>query len=176
MDWFESANEYLAAWKARDATWRDKFNLGALQALRLGRAEAERLNRNYIGTEHLFLGLTKLGPASPHNLFRKLGVNFELIGAEIEKLAGFGTFLNEPLRIPYTPRLNKVINSAKEDAKALSNSRVGPGHLLSGLLKESEGVIAATFKNLGMDRDQLRNRVLEEMRSTKAFSTESKIE
>lgn len=174
MDWFESANEYLIAWKARDASWRKEFNPGALRALELARSEANRLNRNYIGTEHLLLGLTKLAPESPDNLFRKLGLDIEHIGSEVERSAGAGTIPNEPVSIPYTPRMRKVLKSAKEDAKAIGSPRVGPGHLLSGLLVEREGCTAAVFKNLGMDRDNLRNHALNELRPTGASGVNPK--
>jgi ATP-dependent Clp protease ATP-binding subunit ClpC len=170
MDWFESATEYLAAWKERDAASNERnaaykeFTPGALRGLELARSEADRLNRNYVGTEHVLLGLTILSPESPENLFRKLGMNLELIRSEVEKIAGTGREKNGPEGLPYTPRVRTVFESAKHDAKALDHFRVGPGHLLSGLLKESEGSTAAVFKSLKIDREEMRRRVLDEMK------------
>jgi ATP-dependent Clp protease ATP-binding subunit ClpC len=164
MDWFESAHEDVAAWKARNAAWRKEFTPGALRGLELARMEAGRLNRNYVGTEHILLGLTKLGPESQNNLLRKLGLDLKLIRLEVEKIAGTGREKNGPDSLPFTPRAKTVIETAKRDAKALGPSRVGPGHLLSGLLKETEGCTASVFKNLKMDREEMRRWVLEEMK------------
>jgi ATP-dependent Clp protease ATP-binding subunit ClpC len=168
MDWFQSANEHLTKWKASkaasDAAWRKEFNPGALKALELARKEAERLNRNYLGVEHILLGLTKLSPQSPSNLLNKLGLDLEILRSELEKAAGVGRAKCAPNHSPFTPRVTKVIETAKMDAKSLGVSRVGPGQLLSGLLNESEGCVAAVFKTLKLDRQQTRRRALEEMK------------
>jgi ATP-dependent Clp protease ATP-binding subunit ClpC len=169
MDWFESANEHLAKWKASnaasDAAWRKVFNPGALKGLELARKEADRLNRNYVGVEHILLGLTILGPQSPHNLLRKLGLNLEVLQSELEKEAGVGRVKIAPNNFSFTPRAKKVFETAKTDAKSVGGSRVGPGHLLSGLHNESEGCVAAVFKTLKLDRQDTRRRALEEMKS-----------
>jgi ATP-dependent Clp protease ATP-binding subunit ClpC len=168
MDWFASAHEHLAKWKARqaasDATWRKEFNPGALRALELARKEADRLNRSYVGTEHILLGLTILSPESPDNLLRKLGLNLENVRSEVEKVAGVGREKLLANSLPFTPRAAKVLEDAKTDAKALGCSRVGPGHLLSALLQEGEGCTAAVFKGLSVNREEMRRRVLEEMK------------
>jgi ATP-dependent Clp protease ATP-binding subunit ClpC len=164
MEWFESANEYLAEWKARDAAWHREFTAGALRGLELARREAVRMNRNYIGTEHILLGLTRLAPDSPNNLLRKLGLDLELIQSEVERVAGVGREKYGQDSLPHTPRATTVIETAKQDAKVLGRSRVTPGHLLSGLLKETGGSTAAVFKNLKLDREELRRRVLEELK------------
>jgi ATP-dependent Clp protease ATP-binding subunit ClpC len=181
MDWFESATEYLAAWKERDAASKEErnaafkeFTPGALRGLELAGSEANRLNRNYVGTEHVLLGLTILSPESPENLLRKLGMNLELIRLEVEKIAGTGREKNGPESLSYTPRVRAVLESAKHDAKALGHSRVGPGHLLSGLLKQTEGSTAAVFKSLKIDREEMRRRVLEEMKPASGKSEPTK--
>jgi ATP-dependent Clp protease ATP-binding subunit ClpC len=176
MDWFESASEYLAAWKARDAEWRKDFAPGALRTLTLARHEADLLNHNYIGTEHVLLGLTELSPDSPYNLLTKLGLNLAALRNEVKRNVGPGTIRNGTLSLPYTPRMQKVLKTTRGDAKEVGNCRVGPGHLFSGLLHESEGCTAVVFRNLALNREQMRHRVLEELRTARDSADQKQAE
>jgi ATP-dependent Clp protease ATP-binding subunit ClpC len=164
MDWIESATEYLEDWKARNAAWRSKFTSGALKCLSLARDEAVRLHRDYVGAEHLLLGLTNLSPDSPDHLLRVVGLDIDKIRLEAGRLAGAGVPTVEHLQTPYTPRAKRVIENARKDADCLGRRKVGPGQLFSALLLESEGRTAQIFDCLKLDRTDLRAKSLAAMK------------
>ena len=141
----------------------NNFTPRAQQVLALARKEADRFNHNYVGTEHLLLGLIKLGQGVAVNVLQKMGLDPETVRQEVEKQVGFGPENKMSGNIPYTPRVKKVLALAGKEAKALQHSYVGTEHILLGLLREGEGVAARVLKNLEVDLDRTRNEVLKEL-------------
>jgi ATP-dependent Clp protease ATP-binding subunit ClpC len=141
----------------------NNFTPRAQQVLALSRKEADRFNHNYVGTEHLLLGLIKLGQGVAVNVLQKMGLDLETVRQEVEKQVGSGQENKIAGNIPYTPRVKKVLALAGKEAKALQHSYVGTEHILLGLLREGEGVAAQVLRNLEVDLDRTRNEVLREL-------------
>jgi len=141
----------------------NNFTPRAQQVLALARKEADRFNHNYVGTEHLLLGLIKLGQGVAVNVLQKMGLDLETVRMEVEKQVGSGPEQKMVGNIPYTPRVKKVLALAGKEAKALNHSYVGTEHILLGLLREGEGVAARVLKNLEIDIERTRNEILKEL-------------
>jgi ATP-dependent Clp protease ATP-binding subunit ClpC len=141
----------------------NNFTPRAQQVLALARKEADRFNHNYVGTEHLLLGLIKLGQGVAVNVLQKMGLDLETVRMEVEKQVGSGPETKMVGNIPYTPRVKKVLALAGKEAKALNHSYVGTEHILLGLLKEGEGVAARVLKSLEVDIDRTRTEILKEL-------------
>jgi len=141
----------------------NNFTPRAQQVLALARKEADRFNHNYVGTEHLLLGLIKLGQGVAVNVLQKMGLDLETVRVEVEKQVGSGPETKMTGNIPYTPRVKKVLALAGKEAKSLNHSYVGTEHILLGLLREGEGVAARVLKNLEVDIERARNEVLKEL-------------
>src|ERR1700704_473817 len=139
------------------------FTPRAQQVLALARQEAERFNHNYVGTEHLLLGLIKLGQGVAVNVLQKMGLDLETVRMEVEKHVGSHPETKMVGNIPYTPRVKKVLALAGKEAKALNHSYVGTEHILLGLLREGEGVAARVLKSLEVDIERTRNEILKEL-------------
>ncbi len=139
------------------------FTPRAQQVLALARKEAERFNHNYVGTEHLLLGLIKLGQGVAVNVLQRMGLDLERVRLEVEKHVGSHPETNMIGNIPYTPRVKKVLALAAKEAKALNHSYVGTEHILLGLLREGEGVAARVLKSLEVDPARTRNEILKEL-------------
>jgi ATP-dependent Clp protease ATP-binding subunit ClpC len=139
------------------------FTPRAQQVLALARKEADRFNHNYVGTEHLLLGLIKLGQGVAVNVLQKMGLDLETVRMEVEKQVGSGPDTKISGNIPYTPRVKKVLALAGKEAKALHHSYVGTEHILLGLLREGDGVAARVLKSLDVDLERARNEVLKEL-------------
>jgi ATP-dependent Clp protease ATP-binding subunit ClpC len=142
----------------------NNFTPRAQQVLALARKEADRFHHNYVGTEHLLLGLIKLGQGVAVSVLQKMGLDLETVRAEVEKQVGIGQESKTPVgSIPYTPRVKKVLALAGKEAKALNHSYVGTEHILLGLLREGEGVAARVLKTLEVDIERTRNEILREL-------------
>src|SRR5512140_457091 len=141
----------------------NNFTPRAQQVLALARKEADRFNHNFVGTEHLLLGLIKLGQGVAVNVLQKLGLDLETVRLEVEKQVGTGPDQKMMGNIPYTPRVKKVLALAQKEAKALNHTYVGTEHILLGLLKEGDGVAARVLKNLDVDIEQARQEILKEL-------------
>ena len=141
----------------------NNFTPRAQQVLALARKEADRFNHNYVGTEHLLLGLLKLGQGVAINVLGKMGLDLETVRMEVEKQVGSGPETKMVGNIPYTPRVKKVLALAGKEAKALGHSYVGTEHILLGLLREGDGVAAKVLKNLDVDIERTRNEILREL-------------
>ena len=124
----------------------NNFTPRAQQVLALARKEADRFNHNYVGTEHLLLGLIKLGQGVAVNVLQKMGLDLDTVRMEVEKHVGSHPETKMVGNIPYTPRVKKVLALAGKEAKALNHSYVGTEHILLGLLREGEGVAARVLK------------------------------
>lgn len=141
----------------------NNFTPRAQQVLALARKEADRFNHNYVGTEHVLLGLIKLGQGVAVNVLQKLGLDLETVRMEVEKQVGTGPEGKSSSNIPYTPRVKKVLALASKEAKALNHSYVGTEHILLGLLREADGVAARVLKTLDVDIERARNEILKEL-------------
>ena len=141
----------------------NNFTPRAQQVLALARKEADRFNHNYVGTEHLLLGLIKLGQGVAVNVLTKLGLDLETVRLQVEQQVGSGPETKMVGNIPYTPRVKKVLALASKEAKALNHSYVGTEHILLGLLREGEGVAAQVLRNLDINLDKARNEILKEL-------------
>ncbi|HXX41638.1 MAG TPA: ATP-dependent Clp protease ATP-binding subunit [Chthoniobacterales bacterium] len=141
----------------------NNFTPRAQQVLQLARKEADRFNHNYVGTEHLLLGLIKLGQGVAVNVLQKMGLDLETVRMEVEKQVGSGPETKIVGNVPYTPRVKKVLALAGKEAKALSHSYVGTEHILLGLLKEGEGVAARVLKSLEIDIERTKNEIQKEL-------------
>ena len=141
----------------------NNFTPRAQQVLALARKEADRFNHNYVGTEHLLLGLIKLGQGVAVNVLQKMGLDLETVRMEVEKHVGSHPETKMIGNIPDTPRVKKVLAFAGKEAKALNHSYVGTEHILLGLLREGEGVAARVLKSLEVDPARTRNEILKEL-------------
>src|SRR5467141_828891 len=151
----------------------NNFTPRAQQVLALARKEADRFNHNFVGTEHLLLGLIKLGQGVAVNVLQKLGLDLETVRMEVEKQVGTGPDQKMIGNIPYTPRVKKVLALAAKEAKALNHTYVGTEHILLGLLREGDGVAARVLKNLDVDIEQTRQEILKELDPNFASGEES---
>jgi|TARA_B110000908_G_C10264025_1_gene461890 ATP-dependent Clp protease ATP-binding subunit ClpC len=141
----------------------NNFTPRAQQVLALARKEADRFHHNYVGTEHLLLGLINLGQGVAVNVLQKMGLDLQTVRAAVEKQVGTGPESKPSGNIPYTPRVKKVLALAGKEAKALNHSYVGTEHILLGLLREGEGVAARVLKSLEVDIERCRNEILSEL-------------
>ena len=141
----------------------NNFTPRAQQVLALARKEADRFNHNYIGTEHVLLGLIKLGQGVAVSVLQRMGLDLESVRMEVEKEVGTGPDTKSSTNIPYTPRVKKVLALANKEAKQLNHSYVGTEHILLGLLREGEGMAARVLTSLSVDLQTTRNEVLAEI-------------
>ncbi len=139
------------------------FTPRAQQVIQLARKEAGQFNHQYVGTEHLLLGLIALGEGVAVNVLERLGVDLEALRLEVEKAVGQGPETKVAGALPLTPRAKKVLALAKSEAGALNHNYVGTEHILLGLLREEEGVAARVLKNLNVDIERARIEVLKEL-------------
>jgi ATP-dependent Clp protease ATP-binding subunit ClpC len=140
----------------------EQFTERARKVLGLARQEAQKFNHEYIGTEHILLGLILEGSGVAATVLRNMEVDLRKIRLEIEKLVQQGPqVMTAPSKLPFTPRAKRVIDLAKEEASSLNHEHVGTEHLLLGLLRENEGIAAQVLMNLGVRLDEVREEVLE---------------
>ena len=139
------------------------FTPRAQQLLALSRKEADRFHHNFVGTEHLLLGLIALGQGVAVNVLLKMGLDLETVRLEVEKQVGTGPDQKMIGNIPYTPRVKKVLALAAKEAMALNHICVGTEHILLGILREGDGVAGRVLKNLEVDIEQTRVEILKEL-------------
>src|SRR6266851_4631866 len=140
----------------------ERFTDRARKVMQLANQEAQRFNHEYIGTEHILLGLVKEGSGVAANVLKNLDVDLRKIRLEVEKIVqtGSGGDMVTMGKLPHTPRAKKVIEYSIEEARNLNHNYVGTEHLLLGLLREQEGVAAQVLMNLGMKLEDVREEVL----------------
>ena len=143
--------------------WLRRFTPRAQQVLQLARKEAERFNHNFVGTEHLLLGLISLGCGVAVNVLQKAGLDLQSVRTEVEKQVGIGPDRKVIGVIPYTPRVKKVLALAAKEAKALNHTYVGTEHILLGLLREGDGVAARVLSSLNVKLEKTRLEILREL-------------
>ncbi|MFN6207205.1 MAG: ATP-dependent Clp protease ATP-binding subunit [Planctomycetota bacterium] len=138
----------------------ERFTDRARKVMQLANQEAQRFNHEYIGTEHMLLGLVKEGTGVAANVLKNLDVDLRKIRLEVEKLVQSGPEMITMGKLPQTPRAKKVIEYSMEEARNLNHNFVGTEHLLLGLLREHEGVAAQVLMNLGLKLEDVREEVL----------------
>jgi len=138
----------------------ERFTDRARKVMALANQEAQRFNHEYIGTEHILLGLVKEGSGVGANVLKNLDVDLRKVRLEVEKLVKSGPDMVTMGKLPQTPRAKKVIEYAIEEARALNHNYVGTEHLLLGLLREQDGVAAQVLMNLGLKLEEVREEVL----------------
>jgi ATP-dependent Clp protease ATP-binding subunit ClpC len=138
----------------------ERFTDRARKVMALANQEAQRFNHEFIGTEHILLGLVKEGSGVGANVLKNLDVDIKKLRLEVEKLVKSGPDMVTMGKLPQTPRAKKVVEFAIEEARALNHNYVGTEHLLLGLLRETEGVAAQVLMNLGLKLEDVRQEVL----------------
>ncbi|QVE48902.1 ATP-dependent Clp protease ATP-binding subunit [Chlamydia crocodili] len=141
----------------------EKFTNRAKQVIKLAKKEAQRLNHNYLGTEHILLGLLKLGQGVAVNVLRNLGVDFDTAKQEVERLIGYGPEIQVYGDPALTGRVKKSFESANEEAGVLEHNYVGTEHLLLGILNQADGVALQVLENLHIDPREVRKEILKEL-------------
>ena len=137
-----------------------RFTDRARKVIALANQEAQRFNHEWVGTEHVLLGLVKEGTGVGANVLKNLDVDLHKVRMEVERIVKSGPEMAPMGRLPQTPRAKKVLEYAIEEAKALNHNYVGTEHLLLGLLREREGVAAQVLMNMGLKLEEVREEVL----------------
>ena len=139
----------------------DRFTDRARKVMALARKEAQRFSHDFIGTEHILLGLVQEGSGVAANVLKNLDVDSGKIRAEIERQVQSGHSIVHMGQLPFTPRAKKVLELCQEAAKELGHGYIGTEHLLLGLIREEQGVAATVLRDLGLQLDDVRTEVLE---------------
>jgi len=138
----------------------ERFTDRARKVMALANQEAQRFNHEYIGTEHILLGLVKEGSGVGATVLKNLDVDIKKLRLEVEKLVKSGPDMVTMGKLPQTPRAKKVIEYAIEEARALNHNYVGTEHILLGLLRETEGIAAQVLMGMGLKLEDIRQEVL----------------
>jgi ATP-dependent Clp protease ATP-binding subunit ClpC len=141
------------------------FTPRAKHVLVLAQKEAERFNHDYVGTEHLLLGLIALGEGVAVAVLKSMGLNLDQLRLEVEKVCGVGGPTKQAGIIPFTPRLKRVLILAATEAKAMNYNFIGTEHLLLALLREGESAAAKLLSNMKVDIEQVRREVIKALDS-----------
>ena len=158
-----------------DKDKNNNFTPRARKVVELARAEARRFNHNYVGTEHILLGLIKLGEGVAVNVLGRMGLDLKTVRTAVEKQVGPGPEeAKAPETIPLTPRVQKVMAHALTEARALGHAYVGTEHILLGLLKEGEGVAARVLQQLDVDLERCRKEILADIDPSASDDVEKK--
>jgi ATP-dependent Clp protease ATP-binding subunit ClpC len=139
----------------------DRFTDRAKKVMSFARQEAMKFNHEYIGTEHILLGLVQEGSGVAANVLKNMTIDLEKIRHEVEKIVKTGPSMVTMGQLPFTPRAKKVLELSLEEASQLSHNYIGTEHLLLGLIRENEGIAAQVLMNLGVKLDEVREEVLE---------------
>lgn len=154
----------------------NNFTPRAQQVLTLARKEAKRLNHGHIGSEHLLLGLLKLGQGVAVNVLEHLGVNLDSVRTEIENNIESDSSTNalkSTSELPYTPKVRKILSLAGKEAKNLNHSYIGTEHILLGMLKDADSIATQILKSLDVDIDEVREEILSELNPNSDQSEEN---
>ena len=137
-----------------------RFTENAQKIILIAQEEAKRLNHDYVGTEHILLGLSALDGTVSHKILTGLGITFRKVRQEIEKMVGIGDTIMLSGEIPFTPRAKKVLEFSVEESQLLGVEHIGSEHILLGLIHEEEGVAGKILENLGLNLTAVRDAVL----------------
>jgi ATP-dependent Clp protease ATP-binding subunit ClpC len=139
----------------------DRFTDRAKKVMNLARQEAQRFNHEYLGTEHILLGLVQEGSGVAANVLKNMSIDLNKIRTEVEKIVKSGPSMVTMGQLPFTPRAKKVLELSMEEAGNLGHNYIGTEHLLLGLIKENEGIAAQVLINLGVKLEDVREEVLD---------------
>ena len=172
MSWFDDAEDILARMKKaqmKEAHEWENFTPRALRAFADAGDEARAMNLNFLGIEHLLLGLLMLGSGVAVNVMKSHGINLESFRALVYKMhGGVSETQSPPFHITLTPRLKHVLANAKKEAAALNHTYIGTEHLLLSILLETDGVPFIIFKQANIDPNAMRAEILEEIQPRKS--------
>ena len=167
MGLFEKARDGLKQLQSQQQAaaeyWTD-FTPRMRQVFVLAKEEAKRMNHGFIEAEHLLLGLIGLGNGVAVNVLKNLGLNLESVRAEIARQVGGASEPGASESLLPSPRAMRVLDRAKKEAKLLGHTYTGTGHLLLGLLGESEGLAAQVLQKFDVEREKVRQVILEELK------------
>ena len=138
----------------------ERFTDRARRVVVLAQEEARMLNHNYIGTEHILLGLLHEGEGAAYQALTALDISLDTVRAKVEEIIGTGQ-KEASGHIPFTPRAKKVLELSLRESLQLGHSYIGTEHILLGLLREGEGVAAQVLVKMGTDLNRVRQRVVE---------------
>ena len=138
----------------------ERFTDRARRVVVLAQEEARLLNHNYIGTEHILLGLIHEGEGVAAKALESLGISLEAVRAQVEEIIGHGGSAPSG-HIPFTPRAKKVLELSLREALQLGHNYIGTEHILLGLIREGEGVAAQVLVKLGADLSRVRQQVIQ---------------
>ena len=138
-----------------------RFTENAQKIILIAQEEAKRLNHDYVGTEHILLGLSAIDGTVSHKILTNLGVTFRKVRQEIEKMVGIGDTIMLLGEIPFTPRAKKVLELAVEESQVLNTEHIGTEHILLGLVREEEGMAGKILENLGLRLETVREAVID---------------
>jgi ATP-dependent Clp protease ATP-binding subunit ClpC len=150
----------------------DKFTERARKVLQLAQEEAQRFNHNYIGTEHILLGLVREGDGVAARVLNNLGIELHKVRSAVEFIIGRGDRMVMG-DIGLTPRAKRVIELAVDEARRLNHHYIGTEHLLLGLVREGEGIAAGVLESLGVSLEKVRAQVIEVLKSSSGYSSGS---
>ncbi|MBQ8032831.1 MAG: NDP-hexose 4-ketoreductase, partial [Elusimicrobiaceae bacterium] len=137
-----------------------RFTENAQKIILIAQEEAKRLNHDYVGTEHILLGLCAIEGTVSNKILTSLGVSFRKVRLEIEKMVGIGDTIMLLGEIPFTPRAKKVLELSVEESQQLNAQYIGTEHILLGLIREEEGMAGKILSNLGLTLPLVRDTVL----------------
>ncbi len=147
----------------------DKFTERARKTLQLAQEEAQRFNHNYIGTEHILLGLVREGDGVAARVLNNLGIELNKVRSAVEFIIGRGDRMVTG-EIGLTPRAKRVIELAVDEARRLNHHYIGTEHLLLGLVREGEGIAAGVLESLGVSLEKVRAQVIEVLKSSSGYA------
>jgi ATP-dependent Clp protease ATP-binding subunit ClpC len=165
MNWFSELRKALTSSTREEREFIERCSRltpRACEVLRLARDEAVRLRHDFVGTEHMLLGLIRLGTGVAANVLAKMSCDLEAVRSEIEKQVGQGAERKVAENITLTPRAKRVIEIAGQEAKGLNHNFIGTEHLLLGLL-EGDGVAGRVLNALGVNVEAARQQILKEL-------------
>jgi ATP-dependent Clp protease ATP-binding subunit ClpA len=148
----------------------ERFTDRARRVVVLTQEEARLLNHNYVGTEHMLLGLIREGQGVAATALESLHISLEAVRKQVEKIIGRGEAA--PTEFPFTPRAKKVLELSFREAQQLGHNHIGTEHILLGLIREGEGVAAQVLQGLGADLNHVRQTVIQEMTGHAASTSE----
>jgi ATP-dependent Clp protease ATP-binding subunit ClpC len=152
----------------------ERFTDRARRVVVLAQEEARMLNHNYIGTEHILLGLAHEGESVAARALGSLGISLETVRRDVEEIIGQGQSA-PPGHIPFTPRAKKVLELSLREALQLGHSYIGPEHLLLGLVREGEGVAAQVLQKRGAELKRVRQEVIDTLAATPITETTAEV-
>src|SRR6266513_2345970 len=151
----------------------DKFTERARKVLQLAQEEAQRFNHNYIGTEHILLGLVREGDGVAARVLNNLGIELHKVRSAVEFIIGRGDRMVMG-EIGLTPRAKRVIELAVDEARRLNHHYIGTEHLLLGLVREGEGIAAGVLESLGVSLEKVRAQVMQVVSTSGGYSQSGK--